>query len=547
MVFPEEKGVYCFDRTLTGEEIRTLEKNGSHSSNWSMVRITPSTDLSLIRNCVFRGPVSIHLPGGTLFGTTMENCTVIGPVTVESNGIITGMTLHPECMVRYCGKVSWTDAPGFLRGSIQAGLETGERPVPLLPNLDHNDVAELAYGNGRSEVPEVIAGLTSVQNDIRGFIGSCAVVESCPVLENTVVMENAEIDGAAAVRGSILLPGSAVKDGAVVRESVMQWNARADSMAMIQESIVGECSTVENHGKLLWSFLGADSVLGGGEVTASVVGPLTGMHHQSLLIAALWPGGRGNLGYGANIGSNHTSRLPDQEIRPGTGMFFGLGVSVKFPSDFSTSPFSVIATGLTTLPQRVEFPFSLIALPAERPAGIPEGFSRLVPGWMLHSNLYSVLRNLWKYKNRRRAVRTPVETGVFTDEVLGMVEDAMRRLESGSGYTPPGAGKNFVTPDDREAGIQAYRKCLRVFALLKLLENNSLDPGEAGELLDLLNQTERAVKESREKDFRRGAAVINDYCQVHTPSAEDPFLLAFRKKAASIEKTLLAIRDRPLG
>src|SRR3712207_7220929 len=48
----------------------------------------------------------------------------------------------------------------------------------------------------------------------------------------------------------------------------------------------------------------------------------------------------------AKAGSNHTSRAPDQEFRPGEGLFLGLGVNIKFPSDFRGSPYSVIACGV---------------------------------------------------------------------------------------------------------------------------------------------------------------------------------------------------------
>lgn len=60
--------------------------------------------------------------------------------------------------------------------------------------------------------------------------------------------------------------------------------------------------------KLSHSVLGPDSGVGAGECLHCLVGPFVGFHHQSLLIATIWPLGRGNVGYGANVGSNHTSR-----------------------------------------------------------------------------------------------------------------------------------------------------------------------------------------------------------------------------------------------
>lgn len=531
-------------RDVTEGEIKGLLSRGCHSGNWKGVKVTGSTRMELIRNCRFNGDVSIHLPGGELSGTVFTNCRVIGPVTVVSTGLVSGYTLFPGARVEFCGSVEWNGFPGFLQASIQGGLETGERAIPILGNMTHADAAFLASAPGRGHVPELRELLEGMKESLFGSIGENSLIRCCPVIENSVFLTDSSVNGACAVRGSMLFPGSSASDGSLVRNSVLQWNAAADSMAAVQDSIVGECSLVEKHGKLTSSFLGADSVLGQGEITASVVGPLTGMHHQSLLIAALWPGGRGNIGYGANIGSNHTSRLPDQEIRPGTGFFFGLGTSVKFPSDFSRSPYSVIATGMTTLPQRVEYPFSLITLPMARPEGVPEGWCRLVPGWMLHSNLYSLLRNLWKYRNRTRSVITPVETGVFTPLVLEAVSDALKRLEACTGITPEGAGKNFVTEEDRLAGISAYRKCLRTFRLLEMYRSGSMNPGEAGELLDLIAQIREGSRRSREKDMTRGLRIIEDYGSIRQSPEEDPFLDTLSKAAEPVEISLKGILAR---
>ena len=106
-----------------------------------------------------------------------------------------------------------------------------------------------------------------------------------------------------------------------------------------------EHSHVDRHGKLFDSLLGPNSGVSEGEVsivvsclpqlmctlpmhqvTSCLVGPFVGFHHQALLIACFWPSGKGNIGYGANVGSNHTLKAPDQELWPGEGLFFGLGV-----------------------------------------------------------------------------------------------------------------------------------------------------------------------------------------------------------------------------
>ena len=100
-------------------------------------------------------------------------------------------------------------------------------------------------------------------------------------------------------------------------------------------SAFAEHSSAEKHAKVTNSIVGPNTQIAQGEVTASLVGPFVGLHHQSMLIGVLWPEGKGNVASGANVGSNHTSRAPDQELWCGEGMFLGLGVNVKYPADFS--------------------------------------------------------------------------------------------------------------------------------------------------------------------------------------------------------------------
>jgi hypothetical protein len=216
------------------------------------------------------------------------------------------------------------------------------------------------------------------------------------------------------------------------------------------------------------------------------------------------------------VGSNHTSRAPDQEIFCGEGMFFGLGVNIKFPADFSGAPYSVIATGVDTSPQKVEFPFSLIRQPPVRPDGVPGYCNEIIPAWVLSDNLYMALRNQDKYEKRDRAMRTRFDYNVFRPEIMDMVRAARDRLRAArddgsegaaadavaagavagaavgraagavAGASPdeaagsaaaagrkqiytaddiPGLGQNFLQEKKRQAAINAYTFCLEYYCL----------------------------------------------------------------------------------
>ena len=118
------------------------------------------------------------------------------------------------------------------------------------------------------------------------------------------------------------------------------------------------------------------------------------------MIAAVWPGGKGNVSYGANVGSNHTGKLADQEIRPGEGVFFGLGTSIKFPANYEEAMYTIIASGVTTLPQRVRFPFSLIMTVTEIISGLSPAINEILPAWILYESVYTYFRNENKFISR---------------------------------------------------------------------------------------------------------------------------------------------------
>ena len=80
----------------------------------------------------------------------------------------------------------------------------------------------------------------------------------------------------------------------------------------------------------------------------------------------------------------------------------------------------MIATGVTTPPQRLEFPFSLINIPVHRPEGARPSQNELFPGWVLSDNLYMVLRNEAKFEKRNRATRSSFSFETFSPGIIDL-------------------------------------------------------------------------------------------------------------------------------
>ncbi|MCF7928112.1 MAG: DUF4954 family protein [Spirochaetales bacterium] len=387
---------------------------------------------------------------------------------------------------------------------ISPGAETGGREIPLAAGLAFPAASKLILERSglkaRADLEEyrkTVAGLVGKLRWDLSVVGAGARIESAGIVAASYLGPGVAVIGAAEVCDSCLLgPDTSVGAGSIVRFSILEGHAAVDSGALVDRSLLYRGAEAERHAKITESILGFKTVIGEGEVTASLTGPLVGFHHQSLLIAALWPAGRGTLGYGANVGSNHTSRLPDQEIRPGEGMFFGLDSAVKFPADYSRSPYSVIATGVVARPQRLAFPFSLIADPAPQAAAgtageagrarspasgadaadaadsdslqaapgaaapgspLPPGTNRLIPAWMLKANLYALWRGRMKFAERTAAHGVSSSPGVkeaadfdpgfLREDIAALVRDAAERLQAAGEAAAEKTGSQVI-PDD---------------------------------------------------------------------------------------------------
>jgi hypothetical protein len=402
-----------------------------------------------------------------------------------------------------------------------------------------------------------------------------AVVKNTNQLRDCFIGRYAHINGAALIENATVLSSEdepvEVSHGAVVRNSCLQWGVHVTTHSIVESTLLLEHSHVERHGKATHSIIGPNSGVAEGEITSSLVGPFVGFHHQALLIAAMWPEGKGNVGYGANVGSNHTGKAPDQEIMCGEGLFFGLGVNIKFPADYSDSPYSIIATGVDALPQRVEFPFSLINKPSITYPGLSSAHNEILPGWVLTHSIYSIMRNQIKFRRRNLARRTELSFDVFRPEIIDRMVIARNRLKHISETKPvyvagdiPGIGKNYLLERNRKSGIDAYEYyieyyllqalCKKIESLLKHgdikpLENIYLcetddpdweyvrtllcDEGFTGRspvqnlqrLAEMHERVAKNIQMSKEKDDGRGSRIISDYQYTHPPAREDPFVI----------------------
>ncbi|NNM54331.1 MAG: DUF4954 family protein [Spirochaetales bacterium] len=448
---------------------------------------------------------------------------------------------------------------------LKAGVETGERWIPVTEALTLE--LALAQANFLPAWAEAQQYGEQIEADF-SYLGPQSSLFQVNLAEGVLFVGPVEAKGCAQLKDSCFYSADErpilLGAGVIADTCFFQAGTVLASQAFVKNSVFLEASGAEEFARVHESLIGPNTSIAGGEVHASLLGPFIGLHHQSLLIAAWWPGGRGNVGYGANVGSNHTSRSPDQEVRPGEGMFFGLDCAVKFPADWSQAPYTILATGVVTDPQKYTFPFSLIVentLP-----GTPQGYNRAIPAWVLRENIYMLLRNEKKFLRRNKARALATDLRLWRPDLverLWISGESLEKITGKSVYTPlelPGLGRNLLSEKDRLLALDAYKK-YSLYGALRLYVDSFLglglvDPIWVEDFLERLSwghSTKKArfdallaleeeilanALRSRQKDDQKGTEVFSDYAQVHAPADKDPFIEEKRQDLHSLRQNL---------
>jgi hypothetical protein len=399
----------------------------------------------------------------------ISNCIIEANARVYHNGLISDTHVGAVAVVLKCGSVSCSQKVAYGHLSLTVGPESGGgRHLTVTAESTMIDVC-INLGISRKRTLQKVA--TNVSGDLN-IIGASSVVRDTATVENVFMSSNSEITAASSVRNVTLSSHAKIGNACTVSNVLLQWNASILDNSSVSYTLVMEEAHAGPHSLVASSILGPDVHVSAGEVHASVLGPNTNAHHQSLLIGVLWPLGRGNVGYGANVGSNHTGRLPDQETTAGEGTFWGLSTVVKFPVDLTWAPYSIVAAGTNLPPQRITMPFSLFVE--------TNGVCSIIPGWVLHNSPYTLSRSEAKFAKRRKAKCHMFYTGwkIIRPDVVDMCTRARGALQSvdapaavyETDKTVDGIGKSHLTEKARLAGIQSYSDCIQMYALRGLLE-----------------------------------------------------------------------------
>jgi len=404
------------------------------------------------------------LPPGIHFNMLLSNCILDRQSKVYHNRVVKDTYIGVNATVVNNGQIyhsSNASQYGTLKISVGPESGGGREVTPILESTIVDICQQLKMSLRRRKTVSRNPSLSCYN-----LIGKDCIVRDTPTVEDILLLPNSRIEASCSIRSVVLMPTAAIGNAVTAVNTLLQWNTSIEhsnviNVLLMEHAHVGPKSIVQD------SILGPDVHVSAGEVHASVIGPNTNAHHQSLVISVLWPLGRGNVGYGANVGSNHTGRLPDQETIAAEGTFWGLSTVIKFPVNMS-APYSIVAAGTTLAPQHISMPFSLLVDQGQE--------CNIIPGWVLYSSPYTISRSETKFATRRNAKRHAWYSGwkIMRPYTIDLIIASRRALERESGLSEyrniPGIGKATLSEKARKAGIAAYTTCIRRYALLGLFE-----------------------------------------------------------------------------
>jgi len=483
--------------------IERLQQQGNRSTCWKNILISKEvhqndelleSTVAAICNNTFNIADNCHLIinrfdnnkeiNSGIFNTTfMGNVYIGNNCKITNTGLICNVFVDDYASIINSGNISCKNE-GSIYGNfsnISVGPETGGRNINVYYGLEYSNICYQAFDatkriQNNNDLQQVITynqtiiGKYAVLNFVNisnSIIGSYCQINSSTINNSTLMTSQSS---------PIIISEYSTLNACILHDNVQIGRyCSSENVFFIENSMLGDYARVSN------SIIGPDASLSGGECHHCILGPFIGFHHHSLLIASLWPLGRGNIGYGAMIGANHTGRVNDQECWIGEGVFFGLGSAIKFPFNIMASPYSIIASSTICLPQKISFPFSLIMTNTDNSMN-----NIIKPGWILTSNPYMIRRSLTKFRKRRKSIQNQTDYPINRPSIIQLCKDARKRLinvlanNNNQGKNPfhdkiytesdiSGLGKNILYDIDLHAGIRSYTNYIKRYALLGLL------------------------------------------------------------------------------
>lgn len=366
-------------RSLTLDEIRTLERCGCTAEDWNTVGVAEDFKAEHVRGVAFYGDIylgvfdkQIEIAEGFTRHSGIYNA-VLRDVVVGDNCLIENIgnyicryEIGEECYISNVGRIMADEGATFGNGNVISVLnEAGSGNVVAYEGLTSQMAAFMvAHASDRelwNRLKDMATGFADSRRPEHGVIGYCAKITNTREIVNTAIGDECEINGASRLSECTLssTPDAGIYIGNdVICENVivMAGSSILDG-AKLDNCFVGEACHIGKGFSAESSLFFANSYMDNGEACAAFCGPFSVSHHKStLLIGGMFS--FYNAGSGTNF-SNHAYKLGP--IHYGTlerGSKTASGAHLLMPARIGA--FSMLMGKIQNHPDTHELPFSYI-------------------------------------------------------------------------------------------------------------------------------------------------------------------------------------------
>ncbi|WP_315357575.1 DUF4954 family protein [Prevotella denticola] len=475
-------------RSLTFEEIETLEKNSCWAEDWNRVEVSEDGfQAKFFHRVMFYGDIRLgccqknveitkdFFKHSGINDATLRNVTVGNDCLIEKVGnYINNYTIGDNCLISNISVMETTEGASYGEGNLISVLnEVGDGNVILFHDLNSQFAAFMVKHFNDKDLKNAIRRLVSEEiartNPERGTIGNNVKIVNTKEITNTVIQDDCEISGASRLSDCTILSSENasvyIGTGVICENSIISDGSSIVNSVKMQDCFVGEACQIANGFTASQSVFFANSFMANGEACAAFCGPFCASHHKSsLLIGGMFS--FYNAGSGTNF-SNHAYKMGPMHwgiLERGTKT--ASGSYLLMPATIGT--FSVCFGKLMHHPNTTALPFSYLIAEADK--------MFLVPGRNITTvGLYRDIRK-WPKRDMRpqQSQKSIVNFDWLSPFSVGEILRGKKILEnlrqaSGDNVSSYNYHEYVINASSLRKGIKYYDIALRIYmgAVLK--------------------------------------------------------------------------------
>ncbi len=534
-------------RSLTFEEIETLEKNSCWAEDWNRVEVSEDGfQAKFFHRVMFYGDIRLgccqknveitkdFFKHSGINDATLRNVTVGNDCLIEKVGnYINNYTIGDDCLISNISVMETTEGASYGEGNLISVLnEVGDGNVILFHDLNSQFAAFMVKHFNDKDLKNAIRRLVSEEiartNPERGTIGNNVKIVNTKEITNTVIQDDCEISGASRLSDCTILSSENasvyIGTGVICENSIISDGSSIVNSVKMQDCFVGEACQIANGFTASQSVFFANSFMANGEACAAFCGPFCASHHKSsLLIGGMFS--FYNAGSGTNF-SNHAYKMGPMHwgiLERGTKT--ASGSYLLMPATIGT--FSVCFGKLMHHPNTTALPFSYLIAEADK--------MFLVPGRNITTvGLYRDIRK-WPKRDMRpqQSQKSIVNFDWLSPFSVGEILRGKKILEnlrqaSGDNVSSYNYHEYVINASSLRKGIKYYDIALRIYmgAVLKRAHKwgffgkpeTETGTGRWDDLSGLLlpvSEEQRLIDDIKNGSLETIQEVIDRFCEIN--------------------------------